>query len=136
MPARRSHMFIGLVVMVALTVGVLMWFTLYQQKQRLARFSVEAEGTIVAVDLTSYIVAGKGRERTDTIVVNQDDGKRRTTTHIRYRYTVGGSDVENEKLVRGDAREDYRTGARVKVCFDPAHPREAVIIDSGETCGG
>ena len=128
-------MFIGLVVIVALAVGVLMWFTLYQQRQRLARFSMQAEGTIVAVDLTSYIVAGKGRERTDTIVVNQDEGKRRTTTHIRYRYVGGGSELENEKLVRGDAREDYKIGARVKVCFDPAHPREAVIIESDETCG-
>jgi len=135
MPARRSYMFTGLVVIIALTVGVLMWFTLYQQRQRLARFSIQAEGTIVAVDLTSYIVAGKGRERTDTIVVNQDEGKRRTTTHIRYRYVVGGIGIENEKLVRGDAREDYRIGASAKVCFDPAHPHEAVMIEADETCG-
>ncbi len=135
MPARRSYMFIGLVVIVALAVGVLVWFTGYQQRQRLARFSAEVEGTIVAVDLTSYIVAGKGRERTDTIVVNQDAGKRRTTTHIRYRYVVGGNDIENEKLVRGDAREDYRIGASAKVCFDPAHPREAVMIEADEMCG-
>lgn len=136
MPARRSYMFIGLIVIVALAVGVLMWFTGYQQRQRLARFSAEAEGTIVAIDLTSYIVAGKGRERTDTIVVNQDEGKRRTTTHIRYRYIAGGNSFENEKLVRGDVREDYRIGATAKVCFDPAHPREAVIIDADEMCGG
>ena len=136
MAARRSSVFIGLIVMVALTVGVLVAFTRFQQRQRLARFSIEAEGVIVAVNLTSYVLASKGRERTDTIVVNQDEGKRRTTTHIRYRYIVEGTALENEKFVRGDAREDFRTGAPAKICFDPAHPRESILVEANETCGG
>jgi len=129
-------MLIGLIVVVALTVGALAAFTRFQQRQRFARFSMETEGVIVSVNLTSYVLASKGRERTDTIVVNQDEGKRRTTTHIRYRYVVGGTALENEKFVRGDAREDFRTGANAKICFDPAHPRESILVEANERCGG
>ncbi len=136
MSARRSYVFIGLIVMVALTLGVLVAFTRFQQRQRFARFSMEAEGFIIAVNLTSYVLASKGRERTDTIVVNQDEGKRRTTTHIRYRYAVNGNTIENEKFVRGDAREDFRIGAPAKICFDPTHPRESILVEANETCGG
>ncbi len=134
MPARRSYMVFGFVISIALAIGVLIAFTRYHQRKQFARFSASAQGTIIMVDLTRYRTANASRERTDTIV-NTQDGKRRTTTHIRFRYVVNGNSIENEQFVRGDKRENYTTGATTKVCYDPAYPQESVMVDANEKCG-
>lgn len=131
--SRRFYLIIGLLVMISVTIGALMLFARYNRHRQRARFTIQTQAEIIGVNLTTYRTANASRERTDT-VVDEQAGKRRTTTHVRYAYEANGARYENEIFLRGDKRENYRPGASVKVCVDPAHPFESVMIDADESC--
>lgn len=122
------------VALVAVVSGGLWLFVERQRAARVARFTAEARGVITGVELTDYRTGRITRERIET-VVDESAGKRRRTTHIRYRYAVGGREIESETFERGDKREDYRTGTERKVCYDPRYPVESVLVEPDAVCG-
>jgi len=72
-----------------------------------------------------------------------EDGEAQLRTVIRYRYDVGGQTYRGERVFFGDGLalrfsgpgkrrlEEYPTGARVGVAYDPQHPRLAVLEPGG-----
>ena len=117
-----------------MVVGALLLFTARQRARRLERFTAQAAAIVTSVDFTDYRTGSVGRDRTDT-VVDARAGKRRRTTHIMYRYTVAGRDIENQLLQRGDKRADYAAGMRMKACYDPRFPEESVLVAPEAKCG-
>jgi hypothetical protein len=97
------------------------------------RLSAEAEGELTSVALD--------RERKTTRRRSGSNNRRRTTTKttyetdISYRYTVNGQIYNGETEKDGDVTASFRTGARVKVCYNPAQPDESDVFESGHRCG-
>jgi hypothetical protein len=134
MPSKKTFLLL-LLLLLAFVCGGLWLFVERQQAARMARFTAETRGVITGVEFTDYRTGRITRERIET-VVDENAGKRRRTTHIRYRYTVGNREIESETFNRGDRRENYAVGMERKVCYDPRFPEESVLVELNAACGG
>lgn len=130
----KKTILILFLLLVAVLIGGLLTISARRRAARAARFETETQGIVTEINFNDYRTGRVTRERIDT-VVNEKAGKRRRTTHIKYRYTVDGREIENQTFERGDQREDYQIGSRVKVCYDPRNPHESVLAEQDARCG-
>ncbi len=114
--------------------GSLLFIIARQRAAQVARFTGEAWAVITNTDFNDYRTGRTTRERIDT-VVDESQGKRRRTTNIKYRYAVGGREIESQIFERGDEREKYAVGAQRKVCYDPRYPEESMLVADDAVCG-
>ena len=58
-------------------------------------------------------------------------------TRLRYRFAVGGRNVEAEDALPGDRTDELAPTERVTICYNPADPAETdVQLDPNAACGG
>ena len=97
------------------------------------RLTAEAPAEITSVVLD--------RDRKTTRRRSGSNNRRRTTTKTTYetdstyRYTVNGQVFNGETEKDGDVTGTFRTGSRVKVCYNPAQPDESDVFETSHRCG-
>lgn len=130
----KKTILILFLLLVAMTIGGLLTISARRRAARAARFEREAQAVVTEINFNDYRTGRVTRERLDT-VVDEKAGKRRRTTHIKYRYTIDGREIENQIFERGDRRENYQVGAQVKICYDPRNPHESMLVEPDARCG-
>lgn len=130
----KKTILILFLLLVTATVGGLLTISARRSAARAARFAREAQAVVTEINFNDYRTGRVSRERLDA-VVDEKAGKRRRTTHIKYRYTVDGREIVNQSFERGDRRENYRVGEQIKICYDPRNPDESVLVEQDARCG-
>ena len=97
------------------------------------RLTAEAPAEITSVVLD--------RDRKTTRRRSGSNNRRRTKTtttyetDIEYRYTVNGKVYDGVSEKDGDLTGSFRSGASVKVCYNPAQPEESDVFENNHRCG-
>jgi hypothetical protein len=107
---------IGLIVAVAVLIGVASWFANKAYNDALARRTAEAA--------PAYLNAVATRWRS---------GKRWQHGHdVRYGFDVDGRTLEGVR----ERWSNYHAGDAYTVCYDPADPSDNGLYEATVTCGG
>ena len=113
------------VVVIAAIVVSLAAFIYVRRRNQLARLTAEAPAQVLSVSVEAdrpSSAANRSRTKYKTLIV--------------YNYTVNGAALRGQTSKSGDVKSVYENGQRVKVCYEPEHPKNSEIFAADHKCGG
>jgi len=114
----RTGLAIILVVIFTTIGGLIVYFFIRQDSSRLTSLTAETSADVLKVDVNRAMSRNS-----------------RTTTDVRYRYTVNNKVIDGFTRKNGDFGAVFAVNKQAKVCYNPKKPVDSEVFPLSHKCG-